>query len=350
MSKHIDRMKRAIEFGRPDCVPMELVDVPLIYDAYGTCDPRAVTIPPGAENFDALWVTYHWTLESLGTNEAGEPLRMDEWGCKQSVPNDTSSAYVILDSPHLATMEDVRNYTWPDPARTDRFFACRKAVIQEHYADRFVTGFLDAGPFLLAFNLMGYDGLLMKLAEDLDVVKEVVGRIHDYQKALVPKFAEMGAHMINIIDEVAGTSGMMFHPDVWREHFQPMLADLLKTIHDHGMYTSLLLDGDVSAIMPDLMDMELDQQFFAQPLCMGLDRIQEYCASKRCVKLAVDMMETMTTGTADQIAAEVDEFVRRFHTDRGGLVFQAMRWHRPEYAAERVKAQIDAMNKYRKGA
>ena len=120
MSKHINAMKRAIEFKSPPYIPMELVDVPRIYNAYDTCDPENVTIPAGAENFDSAWCTYHWTLEYLGKNEAGEPIRRDEWGCKQIIPHDEGGAYTIIERPTFETLADVERYSWPDPSTADK--------------------------------------------------------------------------------------------------------------------------------------------------------------------------------------------------------------------------------------
>jgi hypothetical protein len=168
----------------------------------------------------------------------------------------------------------------------------------------------------------------------------------EYQLALVPRFKAMGAHMVNVIDEVAGKQGLMFSPAIFRRHFAPMYERLFAAIHAEGMYTALLLDGNLAEIMPDLMRLDIDQMLFAQPHATGIDAIADYCRGKRCVKLAVDMMDTLATGTETEIEAEVDEYVAKTATPRGGLVFQALRWHRPEYAAHRVRAQIEAMNKY----
>ena len=348
MSSHIDRMRRAIEFKFPDYVPMELVDVPHLYDAYDTRNPEEVRIPDGAEGFDSAWCTYHWTFEYTGTTEAGEPVRVDEWGCEHVVPNDRGSAYAITRKPGFSTMEEARAYPWPAPDGTDWFFEGRKRIIEQRYRDRFICGFLDPGPFLIAFNLFGYEGLLMSLCTNIDVVKAVLRRIFDYQIALVPRFKEMGAHMVGVIDEIAGTGGMMFSPEVWRRHFKPMYDDLFSAIHKHGMYCSCMFDGNVAAIMPDLVGMELDQLFFAQPRSTGIDVIAEFCRGKKCTKMAVDMMVTLANGTPDEIRAEVDEVVQKLSTPRGGLVFQAMRWFRPEFEPARVKAQIDAFNAYRR--
>ena len=343
-------MRRAIEFRGPPYIPMELVDVPFLYDAYGTRDPGGVRAPPGAEDFDSAWCTYHWTFSDEGQSDAGEPVRKDEWGCTQVVPADMGTAYSVTGKPGLTSLDDVARHPWPDPAVTDAFFERRRRIVEQHYAGRFICGFIDPGPFLIAFNLLGYDGLLMALYDNMELVRAVLRRITDYQKALVPKFAAMGAHMVNIIDEIAGSQGLMFAPDLFRDHFRVYFDELLDEIHRHNMYTSLLLDGNITQILPDVMDMDLDQVFFAQPLSTGFATIAEACRGKRCVKMAVDMMVTLAEGTPEAIRREVDHVVETLALPQGGLVFQALRWHRPEYASRRVKAQVDAMNRYRQGA
>ena len=349
-SVHIERVKRAIDFGSPDMVPLDLVDVPFLYDAYGTLDPATVLAPPGAERFDSAWCTYHWTLRSLGVDEQGEPVRSDEWGCTQVVPRGQDSAYSIIARPDLATRAQVRAHPWPDPAGADGFFEQRRGVIRRHYPDRFINGFLDPGPFLLAFELLGYEGLLLKLAEDPALVQDVVRRIVDYQLALVPKFRRMGAHMVTIIDEIAGTAGLMFSPELFRREFAGLYRELMAEIHRQGMYSSLLLDGNIADILPDLMAMEIDVHLFVQPHATGLATIRDCFRGRRTVKLAVDMMDTLVRGTPAEIAAEVDRYVADFHTAKGGLIFQALRWHRPEFDPVRVAAQLAAMNRYRGGA
>ena len=342
----IDNVSRAIRFEGPQRVPIELVDVPGIYNAYGTCDADRVAMIPGAQDFDAAWVTYHWTLTDEGANAEGERLRRDEWGCLQRVPDDPASAYVIVERP-LPDADDLRGYTFPDPAVADPFFDRVARVIRERYPDRFITAYVDPGPFLVAFNLFGYDGLLLRLATDIELVKEVIARIFAYQRELVPRFKAAGAHMINVIDEFAGTGGMMFAPGLWREHFKPAFADFMRYVHKEGLLTGLLLDGDVTAIFDDLLEMEIDVVQFVQPRACGIDRIAETFAGKRCVKCSVDMMETLATGTPDEVKAEARRLVETFHGERGGFIANVLRWHRPEYPPANVAASAEAFNEFR---
>jgi len=49
--EHIKVVEKAIKFEKADYIPMELVDVPHIYNAYGTLNPEKVEFIPGTENF-----------------------------------------------------------------------------------------------------------------------------------------------------------------------------------------------------------------------------------------------------------------------------------------------------------
>ena len=57
---HRERLTRAIRFEAPDRFPVEIHDVPHLYDAYGSLDPA--TARPGTDCFDGIRVTYHWTF------------------------------------------------------------------------------------------------------------------------------------------------------------------------------------------------------------------------------------------------------------------------------------------------
>ncbi|MEI6500973.1 MAG: hypothetical protein WCP21_08095, partial [Armatimonadota bacterium] len=102
MTNH-ERMTRAIRFEAPDRFPLEIHDVPHLYDAYGSLDPA--TARPGTDCFDGIRVTYHWTFTASSPPAPSlkgggeERLRRDEWGCLQRVPAAMSGAYEIIEKP-----------------------------------------------------------------------------------------------------------------------------------------------------------------------------------------------------------------------------------------------------------
>lgn len=346
MTASVETVSRAIRFEGPEWLPLELVDVPGLYDAYGTLDTESFRIPEGAEGFDSAWATYHWTFDSLGQNELGETLRRDEWGCVQRVPAEQTSAYVVETRP-LYDARDLSSYEFPSPEVTRPFFERVERVLRERYPGRFICAYIDPGPFLIAFNLLGYDGLLMRLADNPGLVRDLIERIFVYQKDLVRRWKAAGAHMVNLIDEFAGTGGMMLQPGLWRREFKPLFRDFFAAIREEGLFTGVLLDGNIEVLFDDLLEMPIDVIEFAQPQAIGIEKIASRLAGRVCVKASVDMMETLATGTPEAVAAEAHELVRRFHSKRGGFIAVALRWHRPEYPAANVAASIRAFNEYR---
>lgn len=328
----------------PAYVPLEVVECPGVYDAYANLDPWQVELLPGTEGFDSIQATYHWTFAEQGTNADGDRLRRDEWGCLQRVPAGAESAYVVIEKPMIGGL-DLSNYSWPDVAATQPFFA-RIARARAAFPDRFLCGYIDPGPLLIAFNLMGYDGLLLNLYDDLEGVKAVVEGIVQYQLELIRRWKQAGAHMVNFIDEFAGSSGLMLSPEIWREHFRPFFARLIREVKDQGMYCGFCLDGDVREVLPDFIDMGIDVLDVRQINCMGMAAVAELC-SGICVKASIDMLSTLATGTPEDVRSEARALVEHFGQRNGGFIAMSLKWHRPEYPLENVAASIEAFNEFR---
>jgi len=346
---HIDRMLKAYRFEGPDCLPLEIHDVPHLYDAYGTLEPSSVEIVPGVESFDSARVTYHWAFTDEGETQDGESLRRDEWGCLQRVPNDQQTAYQILERP-LADPGAADSYTFPDPSAADPFFERTKRLINEHYPDRFICGYVDPGPLLVAFNLYGYDGLLLRLYDNPDEVLEVVRGIVDYQKGIIDRWAAIGVHMVSIIDEFAGTEGLMFSPDLWRGRFAELYEEIFAHIKSRGLLAGCLFDGDITAILDDYLALGPDVVEIMQPNLVGIEAWGEKLRGKVACKASVDMMTTLATGTPDDCRAEVRKLVETLATPEGGFAGISLRWHRPEYPSANVRVVAEALNEYRAAA
>jgi uroporphyrinogen decarboxylase len=342
----IDVVKKAIEFNNPPYLPIELLDVPGVYSAYFTQNPDEVEFIPGSEDFDMLWAGYSWSLTELYKNDVGEAVRKDEWGVLYKVPSDTSTAYVFLEHP-LRGKDSLSGYEFPDPRVAQPFFNNLKKVIDTRYSDRFINGYIDPSPFLVAFANMGYDELLIKLIDNLAMIKELIRRIFEYQKEIVRYFKEIGTHMITVLDEIAGVNGLMFSPELFRKEFLPYYKDFCSFIHDQDMYSCIMLDGDITAILDDIMSLGTDSVQFLEPHIVGIETIAEHFRGKRCIRACIDMRETLPSGTPTEIEAEASKMVKFFNTDKGGFIPTIIRWHRPEYPEDNVAASVRAFNKYR---
>jgi uroporphyrinogen decarboxylase len=349
MSEHIEVVKRAIEFGKPAYLPMEIVDVPGIYNAYHTLDPETVRFIPGTENFDALWpCCYSLLHKEVARTAEGMPIKVDQWGTRLKTPPETNSAYVLLSHP-LTGKNSLEGYAWPDPDDMDPLLNRLGQVVREHYPDRFVDGFIDAGLFLTTQFLFGLEEFLLKVAENPDLVTEAYERVTDYYMRLVPKFKRAGAHMITVIEDIGGHDGLVLNPNVWRKRFKPITQRFIDHVHAQGLYAGIAIDGSSREVLDDLIEMKVDVFSVFDIKTTGLETIRRKLGGKMCVKAAVDMQTTLALGSPEAVAREADELVKAFHTPQGGFIAQATRWHRPEFPAANVQASVQAFNRYRKG-
>lgn len=347
MSDHIEIVKGAIEFKGPEYLPLEVLDVPYIYDAYKTLDSEKVLLIPGTEDFDSIWVQGFWFPEEIGKNDLGETIRKDEYGILTKVPKDMNSAYMIIEEP-LRGKNSLENYTFPEKENSAKYFEKFKKVIASRYSDRFINSNIDPAAFLTASFLMGTDELYMKMASDLDFVIEVIEHIFEYHYSLIGEFAKCGSHMVTYLDEFAGSTGMMFNPDLWRKYFKKYYSKFFKLVHEAGMYGSICLDGNFSAIIDDLLEMELDVIQCPETKAIGLDTLLNKVKGKKCIKCGVDMMHTLSLGKPEEVYDEAKRVVEMLNSKDGGFIAVAVRWHRPEYPAENVLASVKAFNEYRK--
>ena len=349
MSDHIEVVKKAIEFGKPDYLPLETLDVPHVYNAYHTLDPDTVEFIAGTEDFDSLWpCCYSWHHTVTGTTTTGEVLKEDQFGVKLKTPVDETSAYVLLEHP-LAGRESLDGYEFPDPDDLDPYFEKLGAVIREKYPDRFISAKIDAGIFLTAQFLFGLENYLLLIAGKPRVAVETYERVAEYYKQLVLKYKQAGAHMITVFEDIGGTQGLLMNPADWRKYFKPTLTDFYSFVHEQGMYTGILIDGNSGPILDDLTEVGLDVFTVLDYMATGVDLIREKMRGKVCINASVDMQHTLPRSTPEEIEQETTRLYEAFNTPDGGFMSTVVRWHRPQYAADAVAASVKGFNKFRRG-
>jgi uroporphyrinogen-III decarboxylase len=347
MSSHIEVVKKAIEFKKPEYLPMETNQIPYIYNAYHTLDPKTVDFIPGTENFDSLWpLSYSWVQNEIGKTEKGESLRRDQFGTLLKIPLDLNSTYVLLEHP-LKDKSSLAGFSFPNPRDLDPWFEDFSNIISQKYADRFLNAYIDAGIFLTCMMLIGTNDFYLKLATDLNFVVEVYEQAAQYYKGLVLQYKKAGAHMITVIEDLGQNRGMVMNPQVWRKEFKPILNDFYKFVHENNMYTSLCIDGDTKDIHEDILEMDIDVFFMPDVNTTGINSLVDNLKGKICLQAPVDMLTTLASGTPEQVEKEAEDMVQSLNSKNGGFICEVVRWYRPEYKDENVMASVKGFNKFR---
>jgi len=350
MSDHIQVVKDAIEFNKPAYLPMEILNVPGVYNAYHTLDAENVKFLEGTENFDSMWpCCYSWLHTVIGETDEGEPIKEDQFGNVIKTPNEESSSYIMLKNV-LAGKDSLDGYKFPDPDEADPYMDYLKKALSKRYPDRFVNAHIDAGIFLTTMFLLGEENFLFKLADNPKFVIEIYERVMEYYKHFVLKYKEAGAHMITVIEDVGSTSSLLMQPQMWRDNFKPILNNFYKFVRDQGMYACLFIDGHSGDVMDDLLDMEIDMFKIVDLKTTGIDVVKDKLGGKLCVQACVDMQSTLPMGSPEEIEKEAHELVEALNSPDGGFMCFAPLWYRPALPMENAIASAKAFNKYRDGA
>ncbi|MFH1759980.1 MAG: uroporphyrinogen decarboxylase family protein, partial [bacterium] len=305
---------------------------------------RDVSIP-GAESFDAFQAHFSWIFGEQKQGSENNILKRDEWGCLHSIPKDGAYAYLIKEEP-LSDWANHNNYKFPNPADADKYFEkIQKSV--EPISDRFMVGYLDPGPFLIAINMRGFENILMDIVTDIGKAQFIFDGIVEYQENIIEKWAALGAHQINFFDEWASHQTMLVPPENWDRYFKPYYRRLFDKIHDLGMYAGIGLDGATLPILPGLIEAGLDVFDVRQFHVMGIKNLAKL---KVCIKACVDMQTTLVNGTPDEIEAETGELVDKLGSRSGGYIALVGRSRAMNYKEESIAAAVKGFNRFRKPA
>ena len=248
------------------------------------------------------------------TNADGS-IEFDWWGAGWDT---RTEGYWHAFSP-LKDSLDLERYPWPDP--TD-------AAILRHGADDFVVPNLGMCLFERAWSLRGFDTLLMDMVERTEWVEDLLDRITEIQAALARRFVEAGVAGGYFGDDYGAQRAMLFSPRLWRRLMKPRLARLFAVFLDAGLPVILHSDGDIRAILPDLIEIGLTTLNPVQP------ELSFYGG--------VSTQGVLPGGTVEEVRAATLACVRALAPEGTGLVAGASHRMQSDIPARNVEAMLDA--------
>ena len=148
---------------------------------------------------------------------------------------------------------------------TPRFSARLSGRFSDRGANYFIAPNLGICLFERAWSLRGFDDLLMDMLERTEWVEELLDRITEIQLILSRRFVAAGVAGGYFGDDYGAQRAMLFSPRLWRRLIKPRLAKLFAVFVDAGLPVILHSDGDIRAILPDLVEIGLTTLNPVQP-------------------------------------------------------------------------------------
>ncbi len=350
-----ERVEMALNHQEPDRCPMQISFTPEFADRLRRnmeLQGRAVHNPHGGGNtyeleralgVDMLLTSVGWANSYYMDDQP----YVDEWGIGWTVhPYETpfgTGHYTEIASHPLAEEEAIGRYQPPDPNRPE-LYTDAEQMIRDFKAEYWIVGVTVTTIFETAWALRGLEQMMVDMLVDPSLADHILDLPYRYHLTAAMKLVEMGVDMIWTGDDVGSQQGMMISPKMWRKYFKPRMANFiseLKAINPE-VKVAYHSDGDVSRIIPELIEIGLDVLNPVQPACMDPAEIKKKHGDRLSFWGTIDEQHTLPFSSPADVEREVLNRLQTIGKD-GGLVLAPTHHVQLDTPLENFWAMVDAI-------
>ncbi|MEI6519334.1 MAG: uroporphyrinogen decarboxylase family protein [bacterium] len=264
-----------------------------------------------------LWRNEFGTIWRAGARDSN----VGDWGDLISYP---------LHEPSLA------GYHFPDgtnPGRWDHI-----PTLRRQYPDHFLMAH-GSGLFENAWGLCGFENYLSYILSDEDFVIEMTEHLADFSCAVTAQLADLGADGIRFGDDWGFQDKLMILPDVWRRIFKSQYRRIYQAAHDAGLVVMIHSCGNITDIVPDLIEIGVEVINAFQPEAMDVIYCQREFGSDVTFWGGLGSQSTIPLGTPVQVREEAVRMLDLF--SEGGYILAPAGAVPTETPVENVAAIIE---------
>jgi len=307
-----ERVMRVLRTEEPDRIPHFewIIDHRVREAICPGCSMEEFTVRMG---LDAVLTGPDFKKEPIG------PKRVrNEWGV---VVEDTGEEHKFPVEGPIHSMEDFRNYEPPDPHASGRYDSIKRMV--DRYKGKLAIGVHLNDVFSIPRYLAGYEGLLMAIAQEPELVRGLVDLSVEVNIEMAKEVARCGADFVFTGDDYASTEGPLMSPASFHELFYPGLKRVIAGFHEAGLPVIKHTDGNVTALLEMILDSGIDCLDPIDPIA-GLDigEIKRQYGDRVALKGNVDCAHTLTFGTERETVEETKAVIAKA-AEGGGFILSS---------------------------
>lgn len=350
-----ERVEMALHHEEPDRCPLQISFTPEFADRLRQdmeLQGRAVHNPHGGGNTYELEraLGEDMLLTSVGWANSyymDDKPYVDEWSVGWKIqPYETpfgTGHYTEIASHPLADDDAIAGYQPPDPNRPE-LYADAEQVIRDFKDEYWIVGVTVTTIFETAWALRGLEQMLIDMAMDPDLADHLLDIPYQYHLTAAKKLVEMGVDLVWTGDDVGSQNEMLISPKMWRKYLKWRMADFireLKTINPE-VKVAYHSDGDVSRIIPELVEIGLDILNPIQPASMDPAEIKKRYEDKLCFWGTIDEQRTLPFGSPEEVRGEVIERLESVGKG-GGLILAPTHHVQLDTPLENFWAMVDTI-------
>ncbi len=343
---HRERVLTACRCGKPDRVPRQIWRLPEV-----TARLKEYL---GDRDLDA-WLNEDlrgmgWGPTRLTTDFQpyfDRPMEWDEWGRGRVWDAERHYAEYFYPLRHATTVEEIHAYPWPDldqPYRYEHVGDWPAACQREGWP--VIVGLAET-VFEIAWQLRSMDELFEDFAFRPELAEALLDHITDMRVYAARRFAESGVDVVEVGDDVAMQTGLMMSRKTWRQWFGPRLKRVIDAAKaaKPDVVIKYHSDGNVTDLIPDLMEAGVEALNPVQPECMDHGWVKKTYGDRLAFWGGLGVQSVLPFGTPDQVRVHVREVIQTLGAG-GGLIVGPSHVLETDTPMENVAAMVEAIDEF----
>jgi uroporphyrinogen decarboxylase len=198
--------------------------------------------------------------------------------------------------------------------------------------------------------LRGFENMLVDPYLDENNFRRLRDRVVEYNLAIIDQWLKRRVHALYFSDDWGSQKGLLMDPEDWRKHYKPSYRRVFDRVRSAGAHVWMHLCGNITAILPDLVDIGLDVLNPVQPQAMDVHLLAREYGGKVCFYGGVDVQGTLIRGSPGDVKREVHGLVDLFGRFGGGYIGGTSHSVMPETPLENVVALYEAFLEHHRAA
>ncbi len=231
------------------------------------------------------------------------------------------------------------------PARTvgygsyDEFKDKAKRLADEK--GKYLLAGIYGSHFEKAYFARGIENFLADMAGEPEFARKLLKRVIDHNLIMLEHFLTVDEIDGVLLGSDWGTQlDLLMSPDVWDEMIRPGEQAEYDLIHDHGKHVWVHSCGQISRLVPRLVEMGLDVLNPVQPECMDIQWLKDNFGDSLTFWGGITTQTVLPFGTPDEVRQEARR-VRDILGKDGGYIFSSSQDLQSDVSPENILALIE---------
>jgi uroporphyrinogen decarboxylase len=245
-----------------------------------------------------------------------------------------------------ATLKEVHQYPWPDPAWMDVTHIRADALAwNRQYA---ILGG-DWSPFWHdVIDLLGMETLFLKFYDEPEVVDAILQHVVDYYAAVSERIFAASGDAIDIFfigNDFGGQTGALVGEKLFRRFMFPHLARLCRVGHGHGKKVMMHCCGSYAPLLPAMIEAGLEGVQALQPATPDMQpaALKRRFGRQLVFNGCIDSHHVLIEGTPELVRQRTREVLDIMRPGGGYILSASHDYLLEETPVENVLAMFDTV-------